>query len=154
MFSSNQLTYDFTSDSYKAYGDNMKFLTYKWVIFAGDVTDFGAIDATDISSIDASADIGESGYVTNDLNNDYFVDASDISLCDNNASVGIYLNSPGPSPSLSYGKVAINNPTNSENKIDHEIYDKTKNMTRKESNLQERKIIISNNGRTEYKILK
>ena len=154
MFSSNQLTYDFTSDSYKAYGDNMKFLTYKWVIFAGDVTDFGAIDATDISSIDASADIGESGYVTNDLNNDYFVDASDISLCDNNASVGIYLNSPGPSPSLSYGKVAFNNPTNSENKIDHEIYDKTKNMTRKESNLQERKIIISNNGRTEYKILK
>jgi len=157
MFAANHLTYDFTTASGKAYGNNMKLLGSKWTIYSGDVTDLGTIDATDISAVDLSADMGESGYVINDLNNDYFVDATDISLCDNNVAIGVYLSTPGPSPSDNSESVSVNISDisiQSENKIDHEIYEKTKNMQPRENILKDRKYNIFNNGRIENKNLK
>ncbi|MCY7363601.1 MAG: hypothetical protein LH629_16260, partial [Ignavibacteria bacterium] len=157
MFAANHLTYDFTTASSKAYGNNMKLLGSKWTIYSGDVTDLGAIDATDISAVELSADMGESGYVINDLNNDYFVDATDISICDNNVAIGVYLSTPGPSPSDNSESVSVNISDisiQSENKIDHEIYEKTKNMQPRINILKDRKYNIFNNGRIENKNLK
>ncbi len=159
MFSSNHLTYDFTTAANKAYGDNMKQMGSRWALYSGDVTDYGAIDATDLSDVDNDSYNSLSGYVVTDLTGDDFVDASDVSVCDNNVTIGVYRSAPAPSVyagSPEDNLQSINISGESEFKIDHEIYERTKNMIRvpdpnfkREIKFTERK-----NNRVEYKTLK
>lgn len=80
------LLYNFTSAQAQAFGDNLKLKGTKWVIFGGDVNQDGAVDATDVQSIDNDASNFVSGYVRTDLNGDGFVDGSDFTIGDNNAA--------------------------------------------------------------------
>ncbi len=84
-FTSNSLTYNFTTSSAQAYGNNMQLLGTRWTAFSGDVNQDGVVDGTDAGLIDNDAFNFGSGYISTDLNYDDIVDATDASLADNNA---------------------------------------------------------------------
>lgn len=77
-------TYDFTLSASQAFGNNEKFVDGFYHIYSGDVNQDGIVDASDLSLIDNDALNMVMGYVSTDLTGDYFVDASDLSIADNN----------------------------------------------------------------------
>ena len=79
------LSYDFTDNITKAYGNNMILSGTKYCLYSGDVFRDGIIDGSDLSQVDNDAFAGLSGYVQSDLTGDYYVDATDVSIVDNNA---------------------------------------------------------------------
>lgn len=83
-----QYTYEFKADVSKAYGSNMIQVDnapVRYAFFSGDVNQDETIDATDLSLIDNDAINFVGGYVPTDLTGDSFVDATDYSIADNNA---------------------------------------------------------------------
>ncbi len=79
-------SYNFTTSSVKAYGNNMiQVSPGKFAFYGGDVNQDGTIDATDVSSVDNAALSSLSGYFNTDVTGDNFVDAQDVSIVDNNA---------------------------------------------------------------------
>lgn len=80
-------SYDFTNSDAQAYGNNLKLKGTKWCIYSGDVDQDGIIDATDMSLVDNDAINPISGYSVTDLNGDYYTDATDVSVVDNNAFI-------------------------------------------------------------------
>lgn len=83
-----QYTYEFKADVSKAYGNNMIQVDnapVRYAFFSGDVNQDETIDATDLSLIDNDAINFVGGYVSTDLTGDSFVDATDYSIADNNA---------------------------------------------------------------------
>ncbi len=89
QFSGNSLNYDFTIDANRAFGNNMIQVDdspMKFAIFSGDLDQDGTIDASDLSMIDNDAAGFVSGYQVTDLTGDNFVDGSDFAIADNNAA--------------------------------------------------------------------
>ena len=89
QFTSNSMTYDFTTAITQAYGDNMMQADsspLRFAIFSGDVNQDGTVDATDVSNIDNDASNFVGGYVVTDLTGDDFVDGTDFAIADNNAA--------------------------------------------------------------------
>lgn len=104
-FNMDVLSYNFTPSSSQAYGNNMIQVDelgpeqdlkninpnvsdgseIRYAIYNGDVNQDGIVDASDLSLVDNDASNSVSGYVSTDTNGDDFVDASDLSLVDNNA---------------------------------------------------------------------
>ncbi len=80
------LIYNFTNAQNKAFGNNLTLKGTKWLIYSGDVNQDGAVDATDVQTIDNDASNFVSGYVISDINGDGFVDGTDFTISDNNAS--------------------------------------------------------------------
>lgn len=78
--------YDFTFAQAQAFGNNMIIKGGRWCFYSGDVNHDGTVDATDVSLVDNDASNFVIGYVQTDLNGDSFVDGSDFSLSDNNAA--------------------------------------------------------------------
>lgn len=72
------LSYDFTTDSAKAYGYNMKKVGSVWVLYAGDINQDGAVDALDVALF--IPQYGNFGYLSGDLNGDGAVDALDVAI--------------------------------------------------------------------------
>lgn len=87
-------SYDFTTAASMAYGNNLKLKSGKYCIYSGDVSKDGAIDASDVSLIDNDASNFVVGYVGTDLNGDNFVDGTDFSIADNNATLFIFVITP------------------------------------------------------------
>ena len=87
-------SYNFTDAAAKAYGDNLKAVNNKFCLYSGEVNADGIIDGADISTIENDAGSSLFGYVPSDLNGDYFVDASDESIADNNIVLTIILCRP------------------------------------------------------------
>lgn len=97
LFAGNSLTYDFTPAVTQAFGNNMKqvdFSPVRFGIYSGDVNQDGIVDASDISLVDNDALNALSGYEPSDLNGDDFVDASDLEIVDNNAFNAVSVISP------------------------------------------------------------
>jgi hypothetical protein len=88
-FAGGTVNYDFTTGADKAFGDNLKLVDGKAVIFGGDVVQDGSVDLSDASNVDNEAAMASSGYLTEDVNGDGTVDLSDASIIDNNASMAI-----------------------------------------------------------------
>lgn len=88
-FVSDSISYDFTSSSSQAYGNNMILKGSKYTFYSGDVNQDGIIDASDLSLVDNAAFNTVSGYVKEDVTGDNFVDASDLSIVDNNVARGV-----------------------------------------------------------------
>ena len=62
MFSGSQYyNYDFTSDISKAYGNNLILKGTKYCIYSGDTNKDGVVDASDLSVVDNEAFIGSNG---------------------------------------------------------------------------------------------
>ncbi|MBK6877714.1 MAG: hypothetical protein IPG99_14995 [Ignavibacteria bacterium] len=89
QFSGNSLNYDFTTDASQAFGNNIIQVNaspIRFGIYSGDTDQDGTIDASDLSMIDNDATAFVSGYAVTDLTGDSFVDGSDFAIGDNNAS--------------------------------------------------------------------
>lgn len=84
-FTNSILTYDLTTDSAKAYGNNLVNKNSKWCIYSGDVNQDGFIDLSDLILIDNDSFNFASGYLNTDLTGDGIVDLNDMIICDNNA---------------------------------------------------------------------
>ena len=76
--------YDFTSSDAQAYGNNLKLKGTLWCIYSGDVNQDGIIDASDMSLTENDASSGDPGYSVTDVNGDFITDASDVSVVENN----------------------------------------------------------------------
>ncbi|MBL8008297.1 MAG: hypothetical protein JNJ56_12270, partial [Ignavibacteria bacterium] len=50
----------------------------------GDADQDGIIDASDLSAVENAASLSQSGYISSDINGDYYVDAGDVSIVENN----------------------------------------------------------------------
>jgi len=79
-FTSNTLTYDFTTGSIKAYGNNLKLVGSKWCIYGGDVNQDGFVNINDVNSVFTSNVNGTTGYVPTDLNGDNFTEVEDLNI--------------------------------------------------------------------------
>ncbi|MBK8550217.1 MAG: hypothetical protein IPL53_03830 [Ignavibacteria bacterium] len=132
-FTSNHVAYNFTSDSAKAFGNNMKKSGSKWLIFTGDADQNGFIDLTDVLNVYNGASAFVTGYVNTDVNGNNSVDLTDVILAYNNSSGFVKKQTPLPQPQFIsvngnasddviqsvYGNEIIN-----ESKIDHDIYNR------------------------------
>ena len=80
-------TYDFTTSSSQAYGDNMfEISTGIFAFFSGDVSpQDGVVDILDQGNIDNDSFNFAGGYLPTDINGDGVVDILDQGICDNNA---------------------------------------------------------------------
>lgn len=88
-FGADTASYNFTNAVTKAFGSNMKQVNtapVRFAFFSGDVNQDGTIDATDISIIDNDALFFLNGYVVSDITGDGFVDGTDFAMADNNAA--------------------------------------------------------------------
>ncbi|MDQ3021726.1 MAG: hypothetical protein M3R36_14315 [Bacteroidota bacterium] len=93
-FTSGNLSYDFTTSSSKAYGNNQILTGTKYCIYNGDVNQDGAIDLSDLGLIDNDVYNFNTGYLTSDVNGDGVADISDLEISDNNAINFIVLQRP------------------------------------------------------------
>lgn len=88
-FTGDTASYDFTTSSSKAFGNNQIQIDaspIKFAIYVGDVNQDGVVDATDAATVDNDASNFVTGYVNSDVTGDNVVDASDAALVDNNAA--------------------------------------------------------------------
>ena len=83
-FNAFDMTYDFTNDQNKAYGNNLVQKGSKWCIYSGDVNQDGLVDLTDVLLADIDNLNFVVGYRFTDVNGDNIVDLSDVSFVDNN----------------------------------------------------------------------
>ena len=77
--------YNFTTDSAKAFGNNLIKKGNKWCIYSGDVNQNGIVDSSDLALITNDAFNYSAGYKTTDVNGDGFIDLNDLVICDDNA---------------------------------------------------------------------
>lgn len=84
-FASNVLNYNFSSDSAKAYGNNLIKKGTKFCLYSGDSNKDGTVDLADLAEIDNNAANFLTGYFNTDINNDNLTDIADLSITDNNA---------------------------------------------------------------------
>ncbi len=94
----DDLRYDFTEDSAKAFGNNMVKKDSVWCIFSGDVLRDGIVDATDLSMANNDASNYMTGYLRTDMNGDRIIDASDVMIVGNNVFKYVLSLSPSSFP--------------------------------------------------------
>ncbi len=83
-FGLNQLSYDLTTTSSKAFGNNLKLKGTKWTIFSGDENQDGIVDLTDLINIYNASSNFVSGYVSSDINGDGITNITDLIITYNN----------------------------------------------------------------------
>ena len=83
-FNAHALNYNFTTDSSKAYGNNLVKKGNQWCVYSGDVNQDGVIDLSDLSLVDTDNLNFQSGYTVTDLNGDLLIDLSDLQIVDTN----------------------------------------------------------------------
>ncbi len=88
------ISYDFTTQASSAFGNNLKPLSGKYVIYGGDVTQDGVVDSGDMSPVDNDAAAFQIGYLPTDVNGNGVVDTDDFSLIDNNSALFISVLKP------------------------------------------------------------
>jgi hypothetical protein len=80
------VSWDFTDDIGKAYGNNLKEMSGTFVIYGGDVNQDGAADGLDMIALENQAANFGAGYLPEDINGDGSTDALDMIVLDNNAA--------------------------------------------------------------------
>jgi len=88
-FTASALTYDFTTGSSKAYGNNLKLIGTKWCINGGDVNQDGFVTVTDLNLVFTDNVNGITGYISTDLNGDSFTEIEDLNIVFRNNILGI-----------------------------------------------------------------
>lgn len=93
-FSNNAMSYDFTTASTKAFGNNLKQYGSKWCIYGGDVNQDGIIDNLDLSSVYNANKNGVTGYTTTDITGDLYTEIDDLTKVFINNFLGIERKKP------------------------------------------------------------
>ena len=93
-FGNASTSYDFTAEAGSAFGNNLKLLSGKYVIYGGDVNQDGVVDSGDMSPVDNAAAAFQSGYLVTDVNGDGVADTADLSVIDNNSALFISVQKP------------------------------------------------------------
>ncbi len=105
-FSGSPVSYNFSSSSFQAYGNNLKLVATTpdvYAILSGDITGFapnsqdGYADVFDNNDVFNKAQLAAYGYMTEDLNEDAFVDIFDMALVFNNMQLAVGMITP-PNP--------------------------------------------------------
>ena len=86
LFSASTMSYDFSTASSQAYGNNLVDLGGIFAIRSGDVNQDGIIDIDDFISVENACRIFSSGYIKDDLTGDGLPESADFSLVENNFS--------------------------------------------------------------------
>ncbi|MFZ1321863.1 MAG: hypothetical protein WAT71_09935 [Ignavibacteria bacterium] len=149
MFTANHVAYNFTTNANKAFGNNMILKGSKWTFYSGDVNQDGVIDIGDNTMIENDAFNFASGYIATDINGDGITDLDDQSFADNNANNFVSKVTPGGvSPEPENNRIVNTNEAvqNSELKIDHEIYERTKDQMPLNNNENVQRIVVNKNG--------
>jgi hypothetical protein len=81
------VNHDFSTSASQAFGNNLKLISGKYVLYTGDINQDGVIDAGDMVQLYDDAINFVSGYVPGDLNGDGLIDSMDMIIMDNNAAV-------------------------------------------------------------------
>lgn len=79
------VSYNFDSLQTQAYGSNLKLVNTHWCLYSGDVNQDQFVDFSDLTLVDNDSYNFTSGYVATDVNGDLFVDFTDLTLVDNNS---------------------------------------------------------------------
>jgi hypothetical protein len=82
-YSTNEY-YDFTTDPFFTWGNNVKVVSGKCLFWGGDVNQDGIVDSGDMNLIDNGSSAVMLGYNPEDVNGDGIVDSGDMNLTDNN----------------------------------------------------------------------
>lgn len=85
-FSAGSTSYNFSSSAGQAYGSNLKLISGKYMIYAGDVNQDGIIDSGDMTTVDSDSFLYLSGYFNSDVNGDGTIDTGDMMFLDNNVT--------------------------------------------------------------------
>jgi len=99
-FTNSILTYDFSSASNKAYGNNLKLVGSKWCIYSGDVNQDGFIDLQDLNLVYEDNINGVIGYTSTDITGDLFTEIGDISTAFINKFFGVERKRPNDFPGV------------------------------------------------------
>lgn len=78
-------TYNFTTSSAQAYGNNEILKSGTYCIYSGDINSDGIIDASDLATVENN--VGNAGYIPEDVTGDDYADAADIAIVENNQGV-------------------------------------------------------------------
>ncbi|QQS35330.1 MAG: endonuclease/exonuclease/phosphatase family protein [Ignavibacteriales bacterium] len=93
-FINSNLTYDFTTASSKAFGNNMKLAGTKWCLYSGDVNQDGVVNQIDLNTVYASNVSGAVGYLNTDITGDSYCEIKDLSIVFINYISGVESNKP------------------------------------------------------------
>jgi len=93
-FSGSAASYNFSTSSAQAYGNNMKALGSIFAIFAGDVTQDGSLGVLDMTAVDNKSKLFATGYLPEDINGDGSVGALDMLFVDNNSKNFVAIKKP------------------------------------------------------------
>lgn len=80
----NKMSYDFTTSSSQAYGNNLTLKSTRYCIFSGDQNQDGVVDLDDVTNVSNDLKDFISGYVSSDMNGNSVVELSDVLICYNN----------------------------------------------------------------------
>ncbi len=97
QFTSSTLTYNFTTSSAQAFGNNMTVIDtspQKFGIYGGDINQEGNVDLSDILLVYNDASSFVIGYVNTDVNGDNITDLSDLLITYNNAANFVAVKKP------------------------------------------------------------
>jgi len=84
-FAVSPVSYDFTTASSQAYGDNMRLMGTVYAIWGGDVNLDGLVDSGDMNFVENASTAITFGYVVEDVNGDGLVDSGDMNIVENNS---------------------------------------------------------------------
>jgi len=88
-FTNSILTYDFTSTSNKAFGNNLIQIGSKWCIYSGDVNQDGIVNLQDLNSVYNANISGFTGYNSTDLTGDMYTEIGDLTRVFINNFLGV-----------------------------------------------------------------
>jgi hypothetical protein len=89
MTNGDSANYNMSVSIVQAFGNNLIQVDnspVRFALFSGDANQDGTVDATDLSIIDNDAANFSSGYLPTDINGDDFIDGTDFAIADNNAA--------------------------------------------------------------------
>ncbi|HQF43073.1 MAG TPA: hypothetical protein PK073_09165, partial [Ignavibacteriaceae bacterium] len=93
-FTSNSLSYDFTTAADRAFGNNLKLINVKWCVYSGDVNQDGYVDTEDLNLVFIDNVNGSTGYIRTDLNGDLFTEIEDLIIVFRNNILGVERKTP------------------------------------------------------------
>jgi hypothetical protein len=80
------MSYDFSNSADKAFGNNLKLMSGKYIVYGGDINQDGIVDANDMISADNDASAFLQGYLSSDVNGNGSVNSNDFPIIETNTS--------------------------------------------------------------------